>query len=601
MKKSILKNIAGSMKMAWSISRFGIIAPIVIAVLGAVQYFVPVYISAFVLDALTDGTAMAVIMKNVILGLSVTAAAGVAVSYLGERNQFHIHTSVHKFTKRVSDKFISMDYSQEDSPRVSEIRKKIDNDKKWGNGFIGVFNRYNGLCNRFVQIVTALLVLFPLLGENALSRGYILLFIMGIILLTVVPPVYYGKVTTKNYFRLIEEVNTRKSPYALLAYGKLLTYKDGKDIRIYHGEKLINDSIEKEERGFLRDWDKRISISEGKGGVVTALGNAGVMILAYVFVLMQATHGAVSVGNVVKYASMLVLLSDNMVGFFDCITAFLNAAKQQSERDEFMNIPEKMHAGTVVPDRSVHAEFQFENVWFRYPGCEDYTIKNMSFTIKPGERLAIVGMNGSGKTTFIKLLCRLYDPDRGMIRLNGRDIREYDYEEYMKLLSVVFQDFKLFSFGLGDNVAAGYDYDEARIRHCLAQSGFDTRLETLADGLDTCLYKDFVDNGVEISGGEAQKLAIARAIYKDAPVIVLDEPTAALDPIAEYEIYSKFDELAQGKTTLYISHRLSSCRFCDRIAVFDGGEIIECGTHEGLLDKNGRYAELWNAQAQYYH
>ena len=223
----------------------------------------------------------------------------------------------------------------------------------------------------------------------------------------------------------------------------------------------------------------------------------------------------------------------------------------------------------------------------------------MKFEI--GKRLAVVGMNGSGKTTFIKLLCRLYDPTEGKILLNGIDIRKYNYREYMNIFSVVFQDFKLLSLKLGENVASGTDYDKRRVLDCLEKAGFSDRLAEMRDGIDTYLYKDFDDSGVDVSGGEAQKIAIARALYKDAPFIILDEPTAALDPIAEAEIYSKFDEIAGDKTAIYISHRLSSCKFCDEIAVFDKGSVIERGTHAELVSNTaGKYFELWNAQAMYY-
>lgn len=215
--------------------------------------------------------------------------------------------------------------------------------------------------------------------------------------------------------------------------------------------------------------------------------------------------------------------------------------------------------------------------------------------------MAVVGENGSGKTTFIKLLCRLYDPTEGKILLNGIDIKNYDYDEYLSIFSVVFQDFNLFAFSLGQNVATSVQYDAEFARECLEKAGFGERLATMPKGLETCLYKNFDEGGVEISGGEAQKIALARALYKNAPFIVLDEPTAALDPVAEYEIYSKFNELVGDKTAIYISHRLSSCRFCEDIAVFENGAIVQRGSHEELIaDAHGKYYELWNAQAQYY-
>ena len=223
----------------------------------------------------------------------------------------------------------------------------------------------------------------------------------------------------------------------------------------------------------------------------------------------------------------------------------------------------------------------------------------MKFEI--GKRLAVVGMNGSGKTTFIKLLCRLYDPTEGEILLNGIDIRKYNYAEYMNIFSVVFQDFKLFSLTLGENVASGSRIDREKVIDCLNKAGFSGRLAEMPNGIDTYLYTDYEKDGVNVSGGEAQKIAIARALYKDSPFIILDEPTAALDPIAEAEIYGKFDEIAGDKTAIYISHRLSSCKFCDEIAVFHEGAVIQQGTHASLVaDESGKYYELWHAQAQYY-
>lgn len=244
---------------------------------------------------------------------------------------------------------------------------------------------------------------------------------------------------------------------------------------------------------------------------------------------------------------------------------------------------------------------EFKDVSFKYPNTDVYALRHINLKFKIGEKLAVVGMNGSGKTTFIKLLCRLYDPTEGVILLNGVDIRKYNYQEYLSVFSVVFQDFRLFAFSLGQNVAADARFNRSKAEACLKEAGFGKRLSEMPEGLETCLYHDFDKNGVEISGGEAQKIAIARALYKNAPFIVLDEPTAALDPVSEYEVYRKFNEISGGKTAIYISHRLASCRFCDNILVFNEGQIVQHGTHEALLAQpSGKYAELWNAQAQYY-
>lgn len=215
--------------------------------------------------------------------------------------------------------------------------------------------------------------------------------------------------------------------------------------------------------------------------------------------------------------------------------------------------------------------------------------------------MAVVGPNGAGKTTFIKLLCRLYEPTSGCITLNGIDIRKYDYRQYLDLFGIVFQDFALFPYSIAENIASSQTPDEARIWQALRLVEMEDRVRRLPQGLDTPLFSHSSKEGVNFSGGELQKLAIARALYKDAPLVILDEPTAALDPISEYEIYSHFDTLVQDKTSIFISHRMSSCRFCEDILVFEDGRLAERGSHSALLAQDGSlYASMWNAQAQYY-
>ena len=262
-----------------------------------------------------------------------------------------------------------------------------------------------------------------------------------------------------------------------------------------------------------------------------------------------------------------------------------------------------MYQGSLTTEKRSDKKFdiEFKNVSFKYPVSDAYAVKNLNLRLKVGQKLAVVGMNGSGKTTFIKLLTRLYDPTDGDIIMNDFNVRKYDYREYLDLFSVIFQDYSLLSVPLGNNIAACDKWDKEKCERLIKEVGFFERYKEMQDKLETPIYKDFDDKGVLLSGGEAQKIALARALYKDSPFIILDEPTAALDPIAEAEIYSKFNDIAGDKTAIYISHRLSSCKFCDEILVFDKGKVIEKGSHEGLLEnKNGKYFELWNAQAQYY-
>ncbi len=319
--------------------------------------------------------------------------------------------------------------------------------------------------------------------------------------------------------------------------------------------------------------------------------------------IYAALKGGITVGSIAKYVTCIMLLVETLINIVTTTQQALYNNHYLKRYFSYFDIPNNMYQGSLTVEKRDDNEYyvEFRNVSFKYPNTEAYALRNVNLKFKIGEKLAIVGMNGSGKTTFIKLLCRLYDPTEGEILLNGVNIQKYDYDEYMSVFSVVFQDFSLFSFKIGEVVASSKTFDENKVRECLVKANFGDRLHEMPEGIHTYLYKGYDQSGIEISGGEAQKIALARALYKDSPFILLDEPTAALDPISEYEVYSNFNAISGDKTTVYISHRLASCRFCNKIVVFDDGKIVQHGSHEELLsDVNGKYHELWNAQAQYY-
>ena len=347
-------------------------------------------------------------------------------------------------------------------------------------------------------------------------------------------------------------------------------------------------------------------MARGKMGISAALGVSITAIITgsiYVFACLKAWGGAFDVGSITQYVGAATAMAASLFSLTDIIGIMKTNTGYLDKTFEFLDIPNTMYQGSLTTEKRSDRQYEveFRNVSFKYPGSESWALKNVSLKFKVGKRLAVVGENGSGKTTFIKLLCRLYDPQEGQILLNNIDIRKYRYDDYMAIFSVVFQDFQLICQPLGANVAGSCEYDRDQVNKALIDAGFGDRLASMEKGLDTMIYKDLSKDGVDVSGGEAQKIAIARSLYKDAPFIILDEPTAALDPIAEAEIYSKFDEIAGDKTAIYISHRLSSCKFCDEIAVFHEGAVIQQGSHAALLaDESGKYYELWNAQAQYY-
>ena len=408
----------------------------------------------------------------------------------------------------------------------------------------------------------------------------------------------YTRFSSKEYQKF-----TFINQFTSSLFAAMLSRSGPMNVRIYDQKELIQDSFNESLKGcetILHNCSKfRVQHSVIPCSIVETL----MQIVLYAFAGISALVGRFSVGSISQYISSIL----KFTGAVSSLVSTFETLRYNNEITkiyfDFIETPSHMVQGTLPVEKRDDREYEveFRDVSFQYPNTDFWALRHVNFKFKIGERLAVVGMNGSGKTTMIKLMCRLYDPTEGQILLNGIDIRKYDYKEYHSIFSVVFQDFNLFAFTLGQNVAASTDYDEEKVRQSLMEANFGERLDQLEKGTETYLYRNFEKDGVEISGGEAQKIALARALYKNAPFIILDEPTAALDPIAEAEVYSNFNSIVGDKTAIYISHRLSSCRFCDRIAVFDSGSVVQFGTHDELVaDEKGKYHELWHAQAQYY-
>ena len=382
-----------------------------------------------------------------------------------------------------------------------------------------------------------------------------------------------------------------------------------KDIRIYDAPKMIlknqeamgKNIYEVAKKYMLKQWKyRKVDVS------VTQICNISI----YIILGMNTLLKKVTIGDFSSLVQSTIQFKESMQnvsqGVFQLrytssvLKYFLEymdmvSEEEKKEKESSMKLPDIIEAPTI----------EFRNVSFKYPNTDVYILKNISTTIHGGEHLSIVGQNGAGKTTFIKLLCRLYNVTEGEILLNGVNINQYEYAEYIKLLSVVFQDYKLLAFTIRENIALEHSDDigiDDKLWKLYNLIELDEWVNSLEKKDGTNLYKMFDKSGIEPSGGQAQKLSIVRALYKDSPVVILDEPTAALDPVAEYEVYQHFDSLVGGKTAVYISHRLSSCRFCDRIIVFDGGKIIEDGSHDELMNiPNGFYANMYNTQAKHYN
>ena len=582
------------------------------ALVRAITPYVTIWFSAQIINELASQRRPEVLWKWVIWSIAAGAVLGLAGVALNRWKE--ATDTLHNARKNriFNDKFLSMDYAVVDDQRTRDLYAQIAQNENWmGWGFNVAIVNLDNFVNGVIGVLGAVTLTVSLFTSSvpstagkwtALNNPLLLLALAAVMCLVTWLSLFRNHILNHEIAIMAEGATLGNRKYTYL-YHFSSEANRRLDIRTYGQERLVESFTSDTFFSPGGEYDRLTKSSIGILAYAAEAGSAIFTGVVYVFTCLKAWAGAFGVGSVTQYVGALTTLSQNVSLLLGTFDQMRNNAKFLEDTFELLDIPNAMYQGSLTTEKRSDRQYEveFKNVSFKYPGAENWALRNVSMKFKVGKRLAIVGENGSGKTTFIKLLCRLYDPQEGVILLNGIDIRKYNYRDYMDVFSVVFQDFQLISQPLGANVAGSARYDEAKARKALIDAGFGDRLETMPDGLNTQLYKDFTENGVEVSGGEAQKIAIARALYKDAPFIILDEPTAALDPIAEAEIYAKFNDIAGDKTAIYISHRLSSCKFCDEIAVFHEGAVIQQGTHEELVaDEKGKYYELWHAQAQYY-
>ena len=376
-------------------------------------------------------------------------------------------------------------------------------------------------------------------------------------------------------------------------------FRYGKEIRLNR----IAGWLLKREKGYLDDTIRNMKrqndyyICSGVIGAACSLVQQGA---AYAWLCVCVLQARIGIGDFAMYIAAVTSFGTALRNVMGNTVELRNYDRYFDDVDRYLHLPMRLREGPQKPLPQGPHRIEFRDVGFRYPGQKTWALRHVSLTLVPGEKLSVVGENGAGKTTFIKLLTRLYDVTEGAILLDGTDIRSLDLDAYMGLFGTVFQDFRLFSFSLKDNVTLDRPCTEGDAGELLEKAGLGERIETLADGIETYVNREFDEHGFEPSGGEAQKIALARALCRNAPIMVLDEPTAALDPRAEYDLYMRFAELTKEKTAVFISHRLSSAQFCDHIALFSAGRLAEYGTHGALMSRNGIYAELYKLQASFY-
>ncbi len=597
------------LKMIHSLDRNLIPIDLLGAIFKGFEPFIPIIGSAYIIDYLLQENWRKAIIYTVIMILT-TGIIGVISSYIEKIKDVKSMTINRLCNSSILLKAISLDYATFEDKKNLEEFQAADYNVSRNGGFGTYMLHFADLLTGIIGFLVALVLLMKLclmeVSENGVvgiitsKTGSVVLLVSLVVILAIVYSILSKNINKKN-LEMYKEMMDVNQKMEFMSWRLSIDSDYAKEIRLYNMQGMIYREWKKLSID-ISDFYQRFWKAMRKFLMTTSFLSDFVLLVAYIFVGLKAYIGAVSIGTFTQYVGAVRQMNTSLRAIIESINKINLCQSYLTFYTDFLDKKNKLDTGSLPVERRRDNEYEveFHNVSFRYPGSDEYILKDISVKLDMKNRFAIVGRNGAGKTTFIKLLCRLYDVTEGVITLNGVDIRKYDYQEYLNLFASVFQDFSLFSIQVKENVACSEKVDEEKIWKVLECAGVKERIDKMQSKLDTQLYHEMGD-GEDISGGEAQKLAIARALYKDAPFVILDEPTAALDPISEYEIYSRFNEMVNNKTSIYISHRMSSCRFCDDILVFDNGTLIQRGNHDMLMkNRDNIYAKLWHAQAKYY-
>ncbi len=557
------------------------------------SYFWGVF-GKYVIDIIQSGNSreecIQALLKLIILAGSTAALLNIGNTTADNKTWYlFIKIRMNMILERI-DKALCMNYQLLEQPEVLDIHQRATSATGGNNnGVEGMMRLMSTLGkNLFTVIVTSLAVV--VLDWRLIFALVVIAIIQYLYFLRII------KLDKINYWNVLAPVN-REVNYM----GRVTQDFDyAKEIRLFH----MKDFLIAKQKGIyakqekLNDYHFEIWFWHALvGNLLYIVGR----FLIYAALFAAVLKNGMSIGNFTMFLALAISFSENLLSFLHRFGDYQRASMEVDDFRSFLEITEEEKEYIPIPQAQKY-EIEFHDVSYRYVGAATDAVNHLSVKLHPGEKLAVVGLNGAGKTTFIKLLCRLYDPTEGYITLNGVDIRNYSREDYYRLFSPVFQNVEVFAFPIDENISMKIPEktDGEKAVNAIKEAGLEDKVFALPENMKTHLLKIVDENGVDFSGGEKQKLALARALYKNAPVVVLDEPTSALDAIAEQRLYESFDKMIGEKSAVYISHRLASTRFCDRIAMFEGGKIVEFGTHDELMEKDGAYAHMFEVQAQYY-
>lgn len=558
------------------------------AILNAVMPIYSIFLPKILIDQFQQKAGfekMAVTVLVFVVGIILTQAAS---SFCTQQYQKVVDAFNRYFEEQHKQKCAEMDFEKTEDPAVLNLSQKAQNGLNWYGGIDNFMRMTTVFISAIIQIIITGVILFT-------GSFWIVVLAVAAILIRLITTVIRSRVEfdMNNDFDILD----RRLGYN---FWQVYDFKYGKDIRLYGADEMLNKNCSEIADDYYHlelKTRKKFMVLSSVGDLATAGNRVGMYLILGIMVLKKK----ITLGNFSLYAGSATTICDALFSIMESSAMFMMVSNYLYNYVQFMNLDTDSVFGKDKVNLSDDHVIEFKDVWFKYPRSEAYILKGINIRINKGEKISIVGLNGAGKTTFIKLLCRLYKVDKGEILIDGKNINDYDFDEYSKLFSVVFQDYKLLAFSFKENIGVCENPDEERVTALSEKVGLGEKIKSMPNGIDNIMFRQFDEGGIEPSGGEQQKISIARALYQDSPIVILDEPTAALDPIAEYEIYKQFDEIVTGKTAIYISHRLSSCKFCDNIAVFKDGIIKEFGPHDRLIEiEDGNYRKMFDAQAKYY-
>jgi len=570
--------------------------------------FAMIFIMSEAIEGLVKKQEIDKIMFNICLWFVIVLLVKIVCSFMNTRIEYKKFLCIYKFESLASEHTIKLDYELLQKEYIQELRTKVMTDRNMGWGMGGFFWLYEKVSMDISSLFIAIVIIVPMINRYKTISIYMFLLILAIIFFMMI----YFKIRNKaNMYEMKSLDKVAKFEKFCMFYSSDVSYKAGKDIRIYNAKDMIDSKgkeIYKNARKILcQDVANKKSFSDGFSGAIVGFSKG----MAYLIVVLYATKKNVSCAELITYAGTINQLATAILAIgvdinewkvhISRLISTLDYIEIESGNNEVSKTKNNKENINVSEDK-----IELRNVSFKYPNSDEYVLKNINLLLNKKYHYAVVGENGSGKTTFINLLCKLYRATEGKILLNDENIYEIDDMDYIKKIAVVSQNFKLLANSIASNIAISNDNIEnnsmlkEKIISSMKKASIYNRIANTECGIQTAITKELYGNGVEFSGGEMQKIAIARALFKESSIVILDEPTAALDPLSE-EIYINFDEISKEKMTIFVSHRLASCKHADQIIVFDKGQIIQKGTHEELLcDKNGKYSKMWQAQVQYY-